>query len=537
MGEKAMFDRPDKSRQTRSVVYATGGMVATSQPLAVEAGVDVLKAGGNAFDAAVAAAATLCVVEPMMTGLGGDMFALIYDQKKGKVMGLNASGRAPKLARAALFRAMGYDHIPYTGIYSVTVPGVVDGWAELLEKYGTMTFKETLASAIHYAEHGFPVSEMVSYYWNKGIESLDSDAASEHFLMHGAAPKAGTVFKQPDLARTLKMIAKEGRDAFYCGAFAETMERFMIERGGLIRKEDLMNHRSSWVEPISTNYRGYDILEIPPNGQGLVVLEMLNMLEKFDVQSLGHNSAALIHLFSEVKKRAYADRDKYIADSDFAPIPVAKLLSKEYASRMSERLKFNDEVSAYKGKEIGGDTVYLTVVDHHGNVASVTNSLYNLFGSGEVVTKTGVILQNRGALFSLDPAHLNVIAPGKRPFHTIIPSMVLREGKPVVSFGVMGADMQPQGQVQVLMNLIDFGMNIQEAGEAPRFRHYNEGLFLENGISQKSKDALKRMGYHILTSDDGDSFGVGGYQGIQINDHGVLQGGSDPRKDGCAIGF
>ncbi len=535
-----MFDRPSgMSRVTRSVVYSTRGMVATSQPLAAAAGIEILRAGGNAFDAAVAVAAALCVVEPMMTGIGGDMFALTYRADTGKVEGLNASGRSAEKASSSLYKEMGYDRIPFTGILSVSVPGVVDGWSELLAKHGTMSFKETLAPAISYAENGFPVTEMVAHYWKKAEALLaKSGEASQKYLINGKAPKEGTLFKQPDLAATLKKLAKGGRDAFYRGELAERIEQYMLDNGGLLRKEDLLNHHSDWVEPISINYRGYDVLEIPPNGQGIVVLEMLNILEQFDIAALGHNSAEFIHLFAEVKKLAYADRDHYVADSEFADVPVEQLLSKAYASELADSIKQSSFSVPCSGVEMGGDTVYLTVVDGDGNVASVTNSIFSLFGSGELVKDTGIFLQNRGALFSLDPAHPNVVSPRKRPFHTIIPAMVLHEGKPEISFGVMGADMQPQGQVQVLINLLDFGMNIQEAGEAPRFRHYNEGLYLESGIAESVRSQLAQKGHTLLAPYDGDPFGVGGYQGIRIDpDTGVLQGGSDPRKDGCAIGI
>ncbi|AJY75146.1 gamma-glutamyltransferase [Paenibacillus beijingensis] len=535
-----MFDRPSGYRQqTRSVIHAARGMVATSQPLASAAGIEILQSGGNAFDAAVAVAAVLCVVEPMMTGLGGDMFALVHDGKTGTIEGLNASGRSAAMASVEAYRSMGYEQIPDHGPLSVSVPGVVDGWAQLLAKYGTMSFKEVLAPAIRYAENGFPVSEMVAYYWSKAEPLLRKSAeASRKYLMNGKAPAEGTLFKQPDLAATLKLLAEQGKNAFYQGKIADQIEAFMIREGGLLRKSDFASHQSDWVEPISTTYRGHSILEIPPNGQGLVVLEMLNILEQFDVASMGHNSADYIRLFAEAKKLAYADRDRYIADSDFAELPVDRLLSKEYAAELADRIRNSASVAAPPGIELGGDTVYLTVVDHEGNIASVVNSVFSLFGSGELVEDTGIFLQNRGSLFSLHPSHVNAVAPRKRPFHTIIPSLVLKNGKPLVSFGVMGADMQPQGQVQVLVNMIDFGMNIQEAGEAPRFRHYNDGLYLETGIGEETSRELAGIGYTILQPGDGDAFGVGGYQGIRIDpDTGVLQGGSDPRKDGCAIGF
>lgn len=534
-----MADRPTGYRkQTRSVVHAQNGMVATSHPLAAMAGIQILQQGGNAFDAAVATAAALCVVEPMMTGLGGDMFALLYDAKRREIKGLNASGRAPQAATPDYFEQNGFTSIPANGILSVTVPGVVDGWAQLLESCGTLTFQEVLAPAIRYAEEGFPIPEMVSYYWKKAEPLLlRSEEASQHYLIHGKAPKEGTLFKQPGLAWSLKQIAKNGRDAFYQGEIADKIDRYMTDHQGLLRKEDLKEHRSQWVQPISTHYRGYEVLEIPPNGQGLVVLQMLNILENFDLQAMGHNSAEYIRLFVEAKKLAYADRDRYIADSEFADIPADRLLSKEYAKELAETIQSGvKEIPS--GTELGGDTVYLTVADKEGNVASVTNSIFSVFGSGVLIPDTGIFLHNRGSLFSLDRHHPNVLQPGKRPFHTIIPGMVLKDGKPLISFGVMGADMQPQGQVQTLVNLIDFGMNIQAAGDAPRFRHYAHGVFLESEIEPAICRELSHQGYTLLNLSDGDDFVVGGYQGIFIDpETGLFQGGSDPRKDGCAIGF
>lgn len=535
-----MSDRPTGYiRQTRSVVQAVNGMVAASHPLAAAAGLRILQAGGNAFDASVAVAAALCVAEPMMTGLGGDMFALVYDSKTGSVDGLNASGRAAGLATIDAYHRMGYEKIPAEGIYSVSVPGVVDGWSALLQKYGTMGFGEVLQPAIAYAEEGCPVGEIVAHYWRKAESLLlKSEEGRSKYLIDDKAPAEGTLFKQPDLARTLKLLAEGGRDAFYEGEIAGRIEDYMLKKGGLLRRSDLAANRPSWVKPISATYRGYDVLEIPPNGQGLVVLEMLNILEHFDIAGMGHNSSAFIHLFAEAKKLAYMDRDRYIADSEFADVPTERLLSKEYGSRLADKIRGSAPLSPYYGAELGGDTVYLTVADRHGNIASVTNSIFSPFGSGELVEDTGIFLQNRGSLFSLDPDHLNALQPGKRPFHTIIPSMVLKNGKPVISFGVMGADMQPQGQVQTLINMIDFGMNIQMAGEVPRFRHYNEGLFVESEIGETVRRELRELGYRILLPGEGDPFTVGGYQAIRIDpETGVLEGGSDPRKDGCAIGY
>jgi gamma-glutamyltranspeptidase/glutathione hydrolase len=532
-----MADRPaGNPRGTRSVVHAPNGMVATSQPLAASAGLRILLQGGNAFDAAVATAAALCVVEPMMTGLGGDMFALTYSQKTKKIEALNGSGRAPKKATREHYLSQGFKEIPQNGILSISTPGTVDGWAEILEKHGSMTFAEVLQPAIEYAENGFPVAEIVAAQWKRRQSFLlrNKEAAST-YLVEGKAPKEGDIFVQPQLARTLKAIAQGGRDAFYKGDIARTISDYMENNGGLLRYEDLAEHSSLWVEPIHTDYKGYQVYELPPNGQGVVTLEMLNILEDFDLASLGHNSVEYLHLLIEAKKLAYADRDHYIADPEFADVPIEKMLSKDYASE--RRRLINKEKAAEKvgpGMEIEGDTVYLTVVDKDRNVVSFINSIFNSFGSGIVAGDTGVMLHNRGSLFSLDEKHLNRLEPGKRPFHTIIPAMVLKEGKPYITFGVMGGDMQPQGQVQVLMNLIEFGMNIQDAGEAPRFRHTAGEVALESEISAGAVMQLLDKGHKVISAVDF----FGGFQGIRIDpDNGMLQGGSDPRRDGCAIGY
>ncbi len=532
-----MADRPaGNPRSTRSVVHAANGMVAASQPLAASAGLRILLQGGNAFDAAVATAAALAVVEPMMTGLGGDMFALLYNQKTKKVEALNGSGRAPKRATREYFLSQGYKQIPIEGILSISTPGTVDGWAEILEKHGTMTFAEVLQPAIEYAENGFPVAEIVAAQWRRQESLLrKTKESAETYLINGKAPKEGDLFKQPNLARTLRLIAERGREGFYLGPVAEAISDYMQQHGGPLSYEDLAEHRSTWVEPIYTDYKGYRVYELPPNGQGIVTLEMLNILENFDVAALGHNSSEYLHLLLEAKKLAYADRDTYIADPEFAEVPIDQMLSKEYAHMRSKLI--NMERAAEKvgpGLEIEGDTVYLTVVDKDRNVVSFINSIFKSFGSGIVAGDTGVMFHNRGSLFSLDEKHLNRLEPGKRPFHTIIPAMVLKNDKPFISFGVMGGDMQPQGQVQVLMNLLEFGMNIQEAGEAPRFRHVGNEVALESEISSRTVLELLDKGHKIICAADF----FGGFQGIRIDtDTDLLQGGSDPRKDGCAIGY
>ncbi|MCY8235274.1 gamma-glutamyltransferase [Priestia endophytica] len=532
-----MADRPAGNPEaTRSVVHASNGMVATSQPLAVMAGLRILHQGGNAFDAAVAAAATLAVVEPSMTGLGGDMFALMYSQKTKKIEALNGSGRAPRKATRDYFLSRGFKEIPETGILSVTTPGAVDGWAEMLDKHGSMTFNQVLQPAIEYAEKGFPVSEIIAAQWRR-YESLlrhNKEAASV-YLLNDQAPRDGIHFKQPQLAKTLQEIAEKGRDAFYKGEIAHKVSNYMEKNGGLLSYDDLANHTSTWVEPIYTDYKGYRVYEISPNTQGITTLEMLNILENFELSELRHNSAEYLHLLIEAKKLAYADRDHYVSDPEFTDVPIERMLSKEYARERSQLIDQNQALkNVGPGLDLKGDTVYLTVVDKDRNVVSFINSIFGHFGSGVVPADTGFILQNRGASFSLDETHSNRLEAGKRPFHTIIPAMVFKDGKPYFSFGVMGGDMQPQGQVQVLLNLLEFGMNIQEAGEVARFCHAHNGVAVESEISSKARLDLIDKGHKLISAVDI----FGGFQGILIDPvSNMLQGGSDPRKDGCAIGY
>ncbi|MBU8878599.1 gamma-glutamyltransferase [Bacillus sp. FJAT-29790] len=532
-----MADRPaGNPALSRSVVHAPNGMVASSQPLASMAGLQILQRGGNSFDAAIAAAAVLAVVEPMQTGLGGDMFALVYNQKNKKVEALNGSGRAPFKANREYYLSQGYSKMPLTGILSLTTPGTVDGWAEILEKHGTMTFAEVLQPAIEYAEKGFPVTEIIATQWKRSESLLKQNKeASEYYLINGKAPREGDIFKIPQLADTLNAIAEGGRDAFYKGKIAREIATYVEKQGGFLSYEDLATHSSTWVEPISTNYKGYDVYQLPPNGQGVVTLSMLNMLENFDLKNIKHNSSEYIHLLAEVKKLAYADRDFFIADPDFAPVPVEKMLCKDYASSRCQQIdKLHPLVSTGPGFELAGDTVYLSVVDKDRNVISFINSLFTPFGSGIVAGETGVFLQNRAVGFSLEENHLNTLEPGKRSLHTIIPALVLKDEQPYFSFGVMGGDMQPQGQVQVLLNHLEYGMNVQEAGEAPRFRHHEQGIALESKISSKTRLELMEKGHHVTSGLDF----FGGYQGIRIDTKtNMLQGGSDPRKDGCAIGY
>jgi gamma-glutamyltranspeptidase/glutathione hydrolase len=543
-------DRPAPNpRATRSVVMARNGLIATSQPLASAAGLRVLQEGGNAIDAAVTAAAVLSVVEPTMNGIGGDLFAIVYDAKTKTVRGLNASGRAPAAATPAEFARRGLDSIPYRGELSVSVPGVVDGWHELLSTHGTIGFDRALAPAIAYARDGFAVSEIIAHQWKdvEGVLARDPAAAAT-FLPAGRAPATGDVFRNPALAATLERLAAGGRDAFYRGPIASAIGADMTRRNGLLAEADLNAHRSDWIEPISTTYRGYEVLELPPNTQGIAALEMLNILEGFDLKALGHNSAPYLHLLVEAKRIAFADRDAWLADYDAVPPGALKrMLSKEYAAGRRREIDMDRAARDYKplaqpGSSAGidahpearGDTIYLTAADRHGHVVSLIQSIYESFGAGIAAGDTGIVLHNRGSLFSLRPGHPNVLAPRKRPFHTLVPAMVLKDGRPWLSFGVMGGDMQPQGHVQVLLNLIDFGMNVQEAGEAPRFRHSAAGLALESAIAPDARFGLDTRGHRLI-----NSIGVfGGFQGILIDPRsGVLMGGSDPRKDGLAIGY
>ncbi len=534
----AQGDRPtDKTKSTRSMVIAKNGMVATSQPLAAMAGLRILMQGGNAFDAAVATAAALNVVESMSTGIGGDMFVLAWVVKEQKLVGLNGSGRAGKKANLEFFQKKGLKRIPYRGALPVTVPGALHGWCTLLEKYGTMSLEQVLAPAIEYAEHGFPVSEIIATSWEYAERSLkDMPGFAENYLIDGRAPQIGEVFTQKALAETFKKVAKEGKDVFYKGEIAKKIVDFVQQQGGFLSLEDLAEHTSTWVEPISTAYKGYEVYELPPNGQGIAVLEMLNILEGYNLKSLGHNSADYLHLLIEAKKLAFADLYNFVSDPEFTKVPVKTMISKEYAAQLRKLINKNRAAREVKTPLIQeeGDTIYLTVVDKDRNCVSFINSLYDHFGSALVVPDTGICLQNRGALFSLDPKHPNCIEPGKRPFHTIIPAMVMKDGKPFFCFGVMGGAMQPQGHLQVLLNIIEFGMNSEEAGEAPRFRHFANGVALESKIDAITRYKLMHKGHRIIWAVG--SFG--GYQGIMIDPKtGVLYGGSDIRKDGCALGW
>ena len=533
---------------TRSEVIAENGMVATSHPLATQIGIDILKKGGNAVDAAIAANAAIGLMEPTGNGIGGDLFAIIWIENNKKLYGLNASGRSPKNLKLEYFKNNGFSKIPAYGPLPVSVPGCVDGWFEMHEKFGNLNMKQILEPAISYAENGFPVSELVSYYLGISAKNFGKyPNFNETYLINGFSPKKGQIFKNKDLANTLKIISEKGRSGFYEGKIAKIMSDFIINQGGFLSYEDLKNHKSDWIEPVSTNYRGYDVWELPPNGQGIAALQMLNLLEKFDIKSMGFGSAEYIHHFVEAKKIAFADRAKYYADMDFNDIPVDFLISKEYADGRRDEIKPTRAARSVKAGEIeNGDTIYLTVADKDGNMVSLIQSNYRGMGSGMVPPGLGFMLQDRGELFSLDEDHYNVYEPEKRPFHTIIPAFITKDNKPYISFGLMGGAMQPQGHAQIVINLIDFGMNLQEAGDAPRIRHVSNQqptggemfdggeLSLESGFDYKEIRKLMKFGHKVIFS----LGSFGGYQAIMYDDElGVYFGASESRKDGSAMGY
>jgi gamma-glutamyltranspeptidase/glutathione hydrolase len=535
---------------SRSEVIAPHGMAATSQPLATQIALDILKAGGTAVDAAIAANAALGLMEPTGCGIGGDLFAIVWDAENRELTGLNASGRAPAAMTIEYFRDNGMKSIPPLGPLPVSVPGAVDGWYELHGRYGRLPMTEILAPAIEYARNGFPVSEVIAYYMGRNKRHVEAyPGFAETYMPDGDTPKKGEIFRNPRLAKTYEMIAEGGRDVFYEGEIARTIDAFMAEQGGLLRYEDLANHRSEWVTPASTNYRGWDVYELPPNGQGIAALQILNILEAYDIRSMGFGSAEYIHLFVEAKKLAYEDRARYYADMDFADVPVEWLISKEYADQRRKLISMTEasqSLPAGDAKLEDGDTIYLTVADKEGNMVSLIQSNFRGMGSGMIPGELGFMLQDRAELFSLDPDHANALQPGKRPFHTIIPAFVMKDGKPLLSFGVMGGSMQPQGHVQIIVNMLDFGMNLQEAGDAARVRHGGSSqptgeimtdggtVFLEDGFDEKTRQALEKRG-HALGDSDGS---FGGYQGI-LRDHeqGVYYGASEVRKDGQAAGY
>ena len=533
---------------TRSEVIAENGMVATSHPLATQIGIDILKDGGNAIDAAIAANAAIGLMEPTGNGIGGDLFAIIWVEKDKKLYGLNASGRSPKNLTLDYFKENNMTQIPAYGPLPVSVPGCVDGWFEMHKRFGKISMEDILNPAINYAENGFPVTELVSYYMeiaNKNFNQYPNFKETYH--INGYTPKKGQLFKNKDLGKTLRLIAKKGRKGFYEGPVAKTISDFIIDQGGFLSFEDLKNHSSDWIEPVSTNYRGYDIWELPPNGQGIAALQILNLLESFDIKSMGFGSAEYIHHFVEAKKIAFADRAKYYADMDFNNIPVDYLISKEYANQRRQEINKSKAAKTVAAGEIeNGDTIYLTTSDNEGNMVSLIQSNYRGMGSGMVPPGLGFMLQDRGELFSLEEGHYNVYEPEKRPFHTIIPAFITKDEKPYVSFGLMGGAMQPQGHAQIVINLIDFEMNLQEAGDAPRIRHVSNQqptggdmldggeLSLESGFDYKEIRKLQKYGHKIIFS----LGSFGGYQAIMFDEKlGVFFGASESRKDGSAMGY
>ena len=546
-----------KNFATRSEVLARHGMVCTSVPAATQVGLDVLKKGGSAVDAAIAANSTLGLMEPVSNGVGGDLFAIVYSAKENKLYGINGSGRSPLgLSYDQMKAELDKLHrktIPPTGMLPISVPGTVDAWAELHEKFGKLKLSDDLAPAIHYAEEGFPVTDLIAFYWHFGPE-LYKNLPGAFFQTYtldgkGRTPAKGDIFKNPALASTLRLVGEKGRDAFYRGEIADRIDKFMQENGGFLRKADFEKHTSTWVDPVSVNYRGYDVFELPPNGQGIAALQILNILQGFDLKAMGRNSPDMLHTMIEAKKIAWADRAKYYADPAFAKIPLETLLSTEYAA---ERRKLIDPMRAAKtvaaGKIDNGDTIYMCTADDEGNMVSLIQSNYRGMGSGIVVPGLGFMFQDRGELFSMESGHANVYAPGKRPFHTIIPGFVMKDGRPWEAFGVMGGGMQPQGHVQVLTNQIDFGLNVQEAGDASRWQHEGDNeptgekmetggyVNLESGIPMETQRELWKRGHNVRF----DVGGYGGYQAIKVEWHDgqrVYVGASESRKDGQAAGY
>lgn len=536
---------------TRSEVLAKNGMAATSQPLATQAALKILQQGGSAMDAAIAANAVLGLVEPASCGIGGDVFAIVWDAKTEKLYGFNGSGRSPKSLDIDYFMDKGMKEIPLFGPLAVSTPGTVDGWFMMHDKFGKLPMMDILAPAIQYGREGFPVSEVIAYematnYQNK----VDLPGFAETYLPNGRPPMKGEIFVNSDLANTYEMIAKQGRDAFYKGEIARTIDAFMKKHGGFLSYEDLATHTGEWVEPLSTNYRGYDVWELPPNGQGTAALQMLNILEGYDVKSMGFGSAEYLHIMTEAKKLAYEDRAKFYADPAFNKLPIEELLSKGYAAERSKLINPNEAARSYPAGDFEietGNTTYLTVADKEGNMVSLIQSIYYEFASGMVPDGLGFVLQNRGQMFNVqDRGHANALEPGKRPFHTIIPAFITKDGKPWVSFGLMGGAVQPQGHAQIVVNLIDFGMNLQEAGDAPRMRHVGSSqptgsvmtnggtLNLEYGFSPQTIRELRKMGHRL-----GTGVGIyGGYQAIGFDWAAkVYSGASESRKDGQAAGY
>ncbi len=554
----AQIDRINgRAFATRSEVIATHGMAATSHPLATQIALDILKAGGSAVDAAIGANAALGLMEPVSNGIGGDLFAIVWDAKTKKLYGLNGSGRSPLGLSfdqlSAELKTLGRTTIPSRGVLPISVPGAVDAWFELHAKFGRLPMSAVLAPAVRYANEGFPVTQYIAWLWSLGIKQAKTDKLPGAFLQiyapGGEAPKEGEIFKNPDLARTLALIGEKGRDVFYKGEIAEKIDAFMRENGGYLRKLDLDRHSSTWVEPVSVNYRGYDVYELPPNGQGIAALQMLNILEGFDLKSMGFDSPQALHLMIEAKKLAFEDRAKFYADPEFSKIPLKGLLSKEYAA---ERRKLIDPKRAGRSFDAGnpaadeGDTIYLCTADSEGNMVSLIQSNYRGMGSGIAVPGLGFGFQDRGEMFVFQAGHANVYAPGKRPLHTILPAFIMKDGAPWLAFGVMGGAMQPQGHVQIVCDLIDFGMNFQEAGDAARWQHLGSSDYdkpkmtdggyveVESGVPYESQRKLMQLGHDVRMGNGG----FGGYQAIHRDVlHGTYVGASESRKDGQASGY
>jgi gamma-glutamyltranspeptidase / glutathione hydrolase len=545
-------DRPDAvSFATRSPAVGKNGMAATSQPLATLAAIEILKSGGNAIDAAIAANAVLAVTEPMSCGLGGDLFAIVWDAHSKKLYGLNASGRSPRELSLEEFQRRKLKYVPATGPLPVTVPGCVDGWAELHHRFGKLPLNKILAPAIRHAREGFAVTEVIARGWKSGAAAdRELPGFAETYLVDGRAPRHGETFRNPAIAASLEKIARGGRDVFYRGEIARKYDQFMRDIGGFVRYEDLAEHHSEWVEPVSARYRGYDVWELPPNGQGIVTLEMLQVLEGFDLRRAGFGGADHLHYLIEAKKLAFEDRARFYGDPKYYDPPIKTLLSAEYGAKrraLIDRQHAATSVRAGNPLLVSGDTIYLTTADKDRNMVSLIQSNFHGFGSGLCPPGLGFCLQDRGALFDLEPGRPNSYAPGKRPFHTIIPAFVTKDSQPVMSFGVMGGDMQPQGHVQILVNLFDFDMGLQEAGDAPRINHVGSTaptgkpaesgggrVHVEPGFSASTLRELKRRGHRVDSS--GGEFG--GYQAIWYDaEKGVYFGATESRKDGIALGY
>jgi len=517
----------------RSQVISTTGMAATSHPLASLAAIDVLREGGNAADAAVTACATLCVLEPHMTGIGGDCFVMLA--KPGQpAWGYNGSGRSASKATIEVLRAQGLTEIG-TSIHAVTVPGAVDAWDATLKAHGTIGLDRALAPAIKYAEGGFPVAARVAFDWNRFVARLRSDPGSaKYYLFNGAAPREGDVIRLPALANTLKAIAARGARALYEGEIAQDMAATLAAHGSLITAEDIASHKGEVVKPIASNYRGLDLLELPPNGQGLTALVMLNILENFDMKSLDALGSERFHLMLEAARIGYAVRDTHIADPKAMAIDVAKLLDKAWAKALAAKIDRTKRVALPKTPTPGNETTYISIVDKNRMAVSFINTLYSNFGYGLCTEKTGIIFTNRGSCFVLDAGHPNEIGPSKRPMHTIIPALAMRNNRVDYSFGVMGAHYQPMGHVQIVLNLIDYGMDVQQAIEAPRAFFVGGDTVVERGMPVATVQGLKQRGHQVTTPETP----WGGAQVINIDwDRGVLIGGSESRKDGCALGY